>query len=117
VYGDDLVTKARREFDGCDHPVVAAHPLSGRPLLYVDSYTTQIIGLSPRESRAILNMLWDELNYPGYHYRHKWTLGDVVMWDEHATVHMGPHDFFPEHRRLTRITAGRVHPRRAFQPA
>jgi taurine dioxygenase len=116
VYGDDLAMKARREFSGCDHPVVAGHPLSGRPLLYVDSYTTHIVGLSPRESRAILNMLWDELNYPGYHYRHKWSVGDVVMWDEHATVHMGPHDFYPEHRRLTRITAGRVSPTRVLQP-
>jgi taurine dioxygenase len=94
------------------HPVVGAHPITGEPLLFVnEGYTTRIVELSPRESRKILELLFDHLNDPAFHYRHKWRRGDVVFWDEHATVHMGPHDFYPAHRRLTRVTAGRSAPR------
>ena len=53
-----------------------------------------------------IGLLFDQLNDPAFHYRHRWQPGDVVMWDEHATLHLGPNDFFPQHRRLTRVTAG-----------
>jgi len=107
VLGDESVQKARKAFPGAEHPVVECHPFTGRPLLFVNcGYTTRILGVTLRESRSLLNMLFDQLKDPAFHYRHKWRLGDVVMWDEHATVHMGPHDFYPEHRRLTRVTAG-----------
>ena len=105
--GPDAAAKARRAFPNAIHPVVAAHPFSDDALLFVNpGYTTGIVGLKPRESRAVLDMLFDQLNDPAFHYRHRWQPGDVVMWDEHATLHMGPADFFPEHRRLTRVTAG-----------
>jgi taurine dioxygenase len=107
VLGEESVQKARKAFPGAEHPVVECHPFTGRPLLFVNcGYTTRILGVTPRESRSLLNMLFDQLKDPAFHYRHKWRPGDVVMWDEHSTVHMGPHDFFPEHRRLTRVTAG-----------
>jgi taurine dioxygenase len=105
--GDELVAPARKAFPGAHHPVVERHPFTGRELLFVNpGYTVRIIGLSPRESRALLGLLFDQLRDPAFHFRHKWQLGDVVMWDEHATAHMGPHDFFPHARRLTRVTAG-----------
>jgi taurine dioxygenase len=105
--GDESVQKARKAFPGAEHPVVEFHPFTGRPLLFVNcGYTTRILGVTSRESRSLLNLLFDQLKDPAFHYRHKWRPGDVVMWDEHGTVHMGPHDFYPEHRRLTRVTAG-----------
>jgi taurine dioxygenase len=105
--GDEAVQKARQAFPGAEHPVVECHPFTGKPLLFVNcGYTTRIVGVTPRESRSILSLLFDQLKDPAFHYRHKWRPGDVVMWDEHGTVHMGPHDFYPEHRRLTRVTAG-----------
>jgi taurine dioxygenase len=107
VLGEEAVHKARKAFPGAEHPVVECHPFTSKPLLFVNcGYTTRILGVTPRESRSLLNMLFDQLKDPAFHYRHKWRAGDVVMWDEHATVHMGPHDFYPEHRRLTRVTAG-----------
>jgi taurine dioxygenase len=116
--GDESVQRARKAFPGAEHPVVELHPLTGRPLLFVNcGYTTRILGVTPRESRSLLNMLFDQLKDPACHYRHKWRPGDVVMWDEHATVHMGPHDFYPEHRRLTRVTAGYGAPSRRLNAA
>jgi taurine dioxygenase len=116
--GVDVVRPARQAFPGVAHPVVSAHPITGEPLLFVNrGYTTRVTGVTPRESRWLLDLLFDQLNDPAFHYRHKWRPGDVVMWDEHATVHMGPHDFHPEHRRLTRVTAGRGAPRPYGGPA
>jgi taurine dioxygenase len=105
--GPDAVERARPVFPGAKHPVVGRHPLSGRPLLFVNGgYTTRILGVTTRESRALLDLLFAQQADPAFHYRHKWSEGDAVMWDEHATVHMGPNDFYPHHRLLTRVTAG-----------
>jgi taurine dioxygenase len=105
--GSDYVAPARAAFPGASHPVVALHPYTNRPLLFVNAgYTTRILGLTTRESRSLLALLFDQLRDPAFHVRHRWQLGDVVMWDEHSTLHMGPHDFHPQHRRLTRVTAG-----------
>jgi taurine dioxygenase len=116
--GPEAVQRAQEAFPGAHHPVVARHPLSGRPLLYVNAgYTTRVTGVTLRESRALLDLLFAQHMDPAFHYRHKWSDGDVVMWDEHGTVHMGPHDFYPAHRRLTRVTSGHRAPEAASTPA
>jgi taurine dioxygenase len=115
--GAEAVGRAQEAFPGAKHPVVSRHPLSGRALLYVNAgYTTRILGVTARESRALLDLLFAQHLDPAFHYRHKWSEGDVVMWDEHGTVHMGPHDFYPAHRRLTRVTAGHRAPEAAVTP-
>jgi taurine dioxygenase len=111
--GAEAVQRAQPMFSGTQHPVVSRHPLSGRPVLFVNSYTTKILGVTARESRALLDFLLAQHLDPAFHYRHKWSERDVLMWDEHGTVHMGPHDFYPAHRLLTRVTAGH----RAPEPA
>lgn len=109
--GTDRTAELRRAFPPQEHPVIGRHPLSGVPLLFVNpGYTTAIAGLSAVESRSTLAGLFDVLNDPSLHYRHRWRVGDVVMWDELATVHRGTADFFPEHRRLTRVTVGHTAP-------
>jgi alpha-ketoglutarate-dependent taurine dioxygenase len=109
--GEDAAQRARDHFDGNSHPVICAHPRTGRPLLFVNpGYTTKINELSDAESAGVLRMLFDHVNNPAFHVRHKWTAGDVVLWDEHQTAHMGPSDFFPHHRRLVRVTAGSAQP-------
>lgn len=109
--GGDATAKLRRAFPGAVHPVVATHPVSGEALLFVNpGYTRAIVGLHERESRALLDLLFAQLQDPAFHYRHHWRPGDLVLWDELTTVHMGPNDFAPAHRKLTRVTAGRVAP-------
>jgi taurine dioxygenase len=109
--GEEATNRAREVFEGNEHPVVCAHPFTGRPLLFVNpGYTTRIVGLKTRESDGLLRMLFDHVNDPAFHHRHRWRDGDVVLWDEHQTTHMGPSDFYPAERRLTRLTAGRRKP-------
>jgi taurine dioxygenase len=109
--GEDATNRAREVFQGNEHPVVGPHPFTKRPLLFVNpGYTTRIVGLSTRESDGLLRMLFDHVNDPAFHHRHLWREGDVVIWDEHQTTHMGPSDFYPAHRRLARLTVGRRKP-------
>src|SRR5262249_45279975 len=99
------------QFGGADHPGVARHPITGESHLFIDSgYTTRILGVAARESRWLLGLLVDQLSDPALHFRHRWRNGDVVMWAERAAVHMSPKAFYPEHRRLTRVTAGHSRP-------
>ncbi|HLM17611.1 MAG TPA: TauD/TfdA family dioxygenase [Acidimicrobiia bacterium] len=105
--GEEPSEKAREHFQGNNHPVVCAHPVTGRKVLFVNpGYTVEINELRRTESTGLLRMLFDHLNNPAFHYRHRWSESDVVIWDEHLTAHMGPFDFAPHHRRLARVTAG-----------
>lgn len=109
--GEEPSERAREHFQGNSHPVVCAHPVTGRKLLFVNpGYTVAINELHRRESVGVLRMLFDHLNNPAFHYRHRWSDSDVVIWDEHMTAHMGPFDFAPHHRRLARVTAGSTTP-------
>lgn len=109
--GEEFATKARKHFTGNRHSLVGPHPYTGRTLLFVNpGYTSYVAGLHPAESDGLLRILFTHLLNPGFHYRHKWREGDVVFWDEHLTTHMGPNDFYPNERRLTRVTSGQHEP-------
>ena len=109
--GEEPSEKAREHFQGNSHPIVCAHPVTGRKLLFVNpGYTVEINELSRSESAGVLRILFDHLSNPAFHYRHRWSDSDVVIWDEHLTAHMGPFDFAPHHRRLARVTAGSTAP-------
>jgi taurine dioxygenase len=98
------------------HPVVIRHPLSGRKSLFVNpTYTTAVDQLSARESSMLLRFLFNEATRPDFIYRHRWEMGDFVIWDELATTHLGPPDF-PEERKLVRVYAGLATPT-AARPA
>jgi taurine dioxygenase len=109
--GPEATDRARLQFEGNSHPVICAHPVTARRLLFVNpGYTVAINELSAHESDGVLRMLFDHLKNPAFHFRYRWRDSDVVIWDEHLTSHMGPFDFAPHHRRLARVTAGRRAP-------
>jgi taurine dioxygenase len=93
------------------HPVVVRHPISGRKQLFVNpTYTVSIDDLNPRESVTLLRFLFEHVARADFVYRHRWALGDVVVWDELATLHLAPDDFAPHPRRVVRVTAGLISP-------
>jgi taurine dioxygenase len=109
--GEEPSERAREHFQGNSHPIVCAHPVTGRKVLFVNpGYTVEVNELTRSESTGLLRILFDHLNNPAFHYRHHWSDADVVVWDEHLTAHMGPFDFAPHHRRLVRVTAGSTAP-------
>lgn len=88
-----------------EHPVVVEHPLTGRRALYVNSlFTVGIRGMKPRESRALLDLLFAHLIEPEYVCRFRWTQYAFAVWDNRCTQHKPVNDYFPAHRRMHRVT-------------
>lgn len=83
------------------HPVVRTHPRTGRKCLYVcDGYTTRILGIPEAESMALLRELFAHVVKPEFLYRHRWRVGDLLMWDNCAVQHKATFDYAPPLRRL-----------------
>jgi taurine dioxygenase len=77
-----------RELPGPSHPIVATHPKTGRSMLYLGRrHSAYVNGLSIEDSEALLNELWAHCTDPRFCYTHMWQVGDVVVWDNQATVH------------------------------
>ena len=84
------------------HPVVRTHPETGRQALYVNRLMTwEIEGMDDAESNDLLDELFDHIEQETFIYRHKWRVGDLVLWDNRCTLHART-DFSSAERRLLR---------------
>jgi taurine dioxygenase len=71
-----------------EHPLVRTHPETGRKALYLNPNRQDcIVGLARAESDALLDELGAEARKPQHHFGHVWHAGDVVVWDNRATMH------------------------------
>ena len=88
----------------CIHPVIAVHPATGRRYLNVnETFTSRVIELPKEESKAVLSMLFEFTRHPRYQVRHRWSVGDLVIWDNLATQHFAVGDY-TEYRCMHRVT-------------
>lgn len=88
-----------------EHPVVRLHPETGRKALYVNSlFTTRIQGLTALESERLLELLCRQVVREEFTVRLRWKEGTVAVWDNRATQHKPVNDFFPQHRKMQRVT-------------
>jgi len=84
---------------------VQTHPRSGRKGLYLASHASHIVGMPVDEGRALLKELVEHATQPRFVYRHKWQVGDLLIWDNRCTMHRAtPFDDFAERRDLRRTT-------------
>jgi len=105
--GSDVVISEERRAGTPDvvHPVIRTHPFTGRKCLYVnEGFTIGIVGMPQDESRALLQELFAHCTKPEFTYRHQWRVGDVVMWDNCATLHRATVDYALPQRRLMQRT-------------
>jgi taurine dioxygenase len=86
------------------HPVVRVHPESGERNLYIGGFAQQIVGLSNRESRVILDLLQAYVTRPENIFRVQWQPGDLVLFDNRITQHYAPDDYGDLPRLLHRVT-------------
>ncbi len=87
------------------HPVARTNPTTGRKALYVNQdFTSHIEGVSPRESEALLRMLFEHMAQPEFQVRWRWSPGTVAFWDNRWTQHCALADYFPASRRVRRAT-------------
>ena len=77
------------------HPLVRTHPLAGEKTLYFSmNHTARIEGMSEDESLKLIEELREHATAPQFVYAHHWRAGDLVLWDNAATMHR--RDPFPD---------------------
>jgi taurine dioxygenase len=97
--------RRRRATPDVVHPMVRVHPYTGKKCLYVnEGFTIGVVGLPERESRSLLEELYAHIARPQGIFRHRWRMGDLVMWDNYATQHRATVDFALPKRRLMHRT-------------
>jgi taurine dioxygenase len=110
LFGDDPADRARLRgyedrYPPVTHPVVRQHPGSGRKVLFVNpQFTVAIKGMDERESRSLLDLLFHQAEIPEYQYRHHWAPHTMVFWDNRSVQHYAIHDYWPQRRKLERVT-------------
>jgi len=72
-----------------EHPLVRLHPPTGRRALYLGSHGQEFVGVEPLASRGLFERIMNHCTEPRFVYEHVWRPGDLVMWDNRATVHRG----------------------------
>jgi taurine dioxygenase len=91
-----------RSSPGTPHPIIIAHPESGEQALYLGRRrNAYIVGLELEESERLLDEIWSYAEAAVY--RHKWALGDLVLWDNRTTMHRRD-AFDPKARRVMHRT-------------
>lgn len=96
------------------HPLIVTHPDTGSKVIYVNAlFTTHIVGLSRTESQMLLDFLYRHVVTDEHTVRLSWEPGTVAIWDNRSTQHKPINDFFPQHRKMHRVTISGERPARA----
>ena len=87
-HGEDPMTEAqRREVPPVDHPVVRTHPETGRKCLFLGDHAEYIVGLDYAAGRALIEELNALAVHPDLTYEHRWTPGELIVWDNRCLMH------------------------------
>jgi alpha-ketoglutarate-dependent 2,4-dichlorophenoxyacetate dioxygenase len=87
------------------HPLVRVNPVNGRRCLFLGAHASYIEGLPIDDGRALLAELLEHVTQPRFRYRHEWTEGDLVIWDNRCVLHRAtPYDSVRHQRLLQRTT-------------
>jgi taurine dioxygenase len=99
------LAEARAKYPPVQHPVVRVHPITGKKILYVNpTFTSHIKGLPRVQSDALLAQLYALITVPEVQARFRWQPNSLAVWDNRSTQHYAVGDYFPQHRKLHRIT-------------
>ena len=86
------------------HPIAYTHPVTGKKVLYCTiGYVTHIDGMDTKESEDLLDVLYKHQDLDRYLYTHRWTEGDVLMWDDIGTTHNAIPDYGEHPRTMRRV--------------
>jgi len=105
VLGFEFSAEEQDRLKGAVHPLVSVNPRTRRRALYLASHASRIIDWPVPEGRLLLRDLIEHATRPEFVYRHAWRAGDLVIWDNRATMHRGrPFDDTRHRRELRRVT-------------
>jgi alpha-ketoglutarate-dependent taurine dioxygenase len=94
--------------DPVAHPLVRTHPETGQKALYLGNHASCILGLPRSASGALLEQLLVHATQPQFVYKHRWRIGDLVMWDNRCLLHRAVANFeITRYRRILHRTVVR----------
>lgn len=109
MLGDTEYSQAQKDtFPPVTWPLVQTDPRSGRKILFVGAHACAIEGMVLAEARLLLMDLLEHATQRQFVYTHHWTPGDLVIWDNTATVHRGRYFDLSARRELRRATTQEV---------
>ena len=95
----------RETYPVMEHPVVRTHPETGAKVLYVNNaFTSHIKDMDEQESTELLQTLYRTASNPELQCRFRWKAGSLAFWDNRACQHFASSDYFPQVRKMERVT-------------
>ena len=105
ILGFEFSQKEQNILKGAVHPLIRSLPRSGRKSLYIAAHASKIIDWPIPEGRLMLLELIEHATQPECIYRHSWNVGDLVIYDNRATMHRArPFEDTKYPRELRRVT-------------
>jgi len=105
ILGFEFSSQEQERLKGAVHPLVHTNARTQRRSLYLASHASRIIDWPLPEGRLLLRDLIEHATQARFVYRHVWRTGDLVIWDNRATMHRGrPFDDAKHRRELRRVT-------------
>jgi len=103
-YGDQL-DHFRSLHPPAVHPMAIAHPVTGRPTLFVNAlFTDAVVGVDAGEGERLLDRALATFRWPELQFRLRWRPGTLALWDNIAVQHYGASDYYPARRTMARAT-------------
>jgi taurine dioxygenase len=97
----DSQPKAQSKYPDMPWPAIISHPVTGKPILFVNPMHVHAVqGMEHDDAWQLILDLAEHATQDRFTYYHHWRVGDVLMWDEQATMHRGAGDYRPEERRV-----------------
>jgi len=101
LYEGDPEQHLDRVYTEKARPAVIRHPVTGRAILFVNPlHTHGFEGVDKDEAWQLIEELGAHSTEERFVYYHHWRVGDLLMWDEQATMHRGAGDYRPDERRI-----------------
>ena len=105
-HGDDPLTdEQRRARPPVDHPIVRTHAESGRRCVFLGDHAESIVGMPYDAGRALIEELNALIVHDDLTYRHRWSAGQLIAWDNRCVLHRAtPYDPAVQRRMIRRCT-------------
>ncbi len=101
----EKMDEMREKYPLAPHPVVIAHPVTGKPLLYVNRFfVSHIEGMDEDESCALIDRLCRQFDTVEYQCRFRWQPDSIACWDNRAVQHYASSDYYPDVRVMERAS-------------
>jgi alpha-ketoglutarate-dependent 2,4-dichlorophenoxyacetate dioxygenase len=107
VSSESLTPEMAAELPGAWQAMIRVNPVNGRKAVYAGAHASHVIGWERQEGREFIQWLNEFATQPDFCYSHAWREGDLVIWDNRATLHRATaYDTLRHKRLMQRTTVG-----------